>query len=120
MSLSLHEINRLKQLLKIENHIKELSEALKKFRAQKAMITDQILMDMSNKKITRINLPGGAKLETKVQKKRASLNKKFIEGRLGEYCRANDLDYDELHNYVYSKDHRPFIEEVTKLKKTKK
>ena len=120
MSLSNHEINRLKQLLKIEEHIKELSEALKKFRTQKAIITDQILMDMDKRNIKRINLPGGAKLETKIQKKRVSLNKKFIEGRLNDYCTNNQLNYEDLHNYVYSKEHRPFVEEVTKLKKTKK
>ena len=118
MSVPEQTKNAIKEMIKIDKAIDELSTALKKYKKRKDDLQAIIEKDMRTFEIKQINLPGGEKLQTYTRKSRASCSKDWISNRLQTYCNERSLNYDEIFDYIYNPKHRPQVEKQS-IKKVK-
>ena len=104
---------------KLDKDIGMYSKAIKKLRERKDNVYGEIFKSMQKLNMPTIKIDAeGSTISTCIKKKREGLNKKFIQGRLQTYCRDNRLDFSELNDYIYNKDHRRVTEQLG-LKKSK-
>ena len=116
------DINRFRSVVKeyivLENKIEEITKNAKILKERKNMLYEIISSFMKDNDIKQVNLPNNQKFQTCTKKKRAGLNKKWIETRLSTYCEEHELDFDDLYDFIYNNDYRPATE-IDAIKKVK-
>lgn len=117
MSLPEEVQNAIKSLVKVDASIKELENALKKYKEKKQELQKIIEGHMRHSNVKTIKLKN-SKLQTYTRKTRPGVTKKWISERLKTYCEEKQINYDEIFDFIYNPIYRPQIEKQS-FKKTK-
>jgi hypothetical protein len=118
MSLNEETINNIKEMLSIEQKIKDLNEALKKYRSKKSRLEKAVKNHMIVTNLQKVKLPNGIILSTYTTKRRQGCSKKWVKDRLELYCHQRNYNYNDLNDFIYNPEYRT-VKEVTCLRKIK-
>jgi len=122
MSISVEQLKQsIKEYNAIDRKIKQYKEAVKELNNRKKALKEVVDTFMMEKDIAEINVKSENMVIKKVVKNKPiqGTNKKFIEQRLGEYCRMRGYDQEELIQWIYSPEFREhqMVENITMTKK---
>ena len=110
-------IQNLKEYLSLDKKIKDFKGALKRLENRKKELYGKVHQKMILKKVETLKLPNGAKLKNYVKKTKEGLTKVYIQNRLKMYCNQNQLDFDEVNDFLYNNKYRK-VTETPAIRKT--
>ena len=110
-------VQHLKEYLSLEKKIKDFKGALKRLEVRKKELYEKVHQKMIIKKVETLKLPGGAKLKNYVKKTKEGLTKTYVQNRLKMYCMENNLNFDEVNDFLYNNKYRK-VTETPAIRKT--
>jgi hypothetical protein len=110
-------VQNLKEYLSLEKKIVDFKGALKRLETRKKELYNKVHQKMIIKKVETLKLPNGAKLKNYVRKSKEGLTKAYVQNRLKMYCDQNQLNFDEVNDFLYNNKYRK-VTEVPAIKKT--
>jgi hypothetical protein len=110
-------VQNLKEYLSLEKKIVDFKSALKRLETRKKELYNKVHQKMIIKKVETLKLPNGAKLKNYVRKSKEGLTKAYVQNRLKMYCDQNQLNFDEVNDFLYNNKYRK-VTEVPAIKKT--
>ena len=110
-------IQNLKEYLSLEKKIADFKSALKRLETRKKELYDKVHQKMIVKKVETLKLPNGAKLKNYVKKTKEGLTKSYVQNRLKLYCEENNLNFEEINDYLYNNKYRK-VTEIPAIRKT--
>jgi len=110
-------VQNLKEYLSLEKKIIDFKGALKRLETRKKELYNKVHQKMIIKKVETLKLPGGAKLKNYVRKSKEGLTKAYVQNRLKMYCDKNQLNFEEVNDFLYNNKYRK-VTEVPAIKKT--
>lgn len=110
-------VQNLKEYLSLEKKIKDFKGALKRLENRKKELYGKVHQKMILKKVETLKLPNGAKLKNYVKKTKEGLTKAYVQNRLKMYCDQNQLNFDEVNDFLYNNKYRK-VTETPAIRKT--
>jgi len=110
-------VQNLKEYLSLEKKIKDFKSALKRLETRKKELYGKVHQKMIIKKVETLKLPDGAKLKNYVKKTKEGLTKSYVQNRLKIYCDQNNLNFDEVNDFLYNNKYRK-VTETPAIRKT--
>jgi len=110
-------VQNLKEYLSLDKKIKDFKGALKRLETRKKELYGKVHQKMIMKKVETLKLPNGAKLKNYVKKTKEGLTKSYVQNRLKIYCDQNQLNFDEVNDFLYNNKYRK-VTETPAIRKT--
>ena len=110
-------VQNLKEYLSLKKKIKDFKSALKRLETRKKELYGKVHQKMIIKKVETLKLPDGAKLKNYVKKTKEGLTKSYVQNRLKIYCDQNNLNFDEVNDFLYNNKYRK-VTETPAIRKT--
>jgi len=110
-------VQNLKEYLSLEKKIKDFKGALKRLETRKKELYGKVHQKMIIKKVETLKLPNGAKLKNYVKKTKEGLTKGYVQNRLKMYCDQNQLNFEEINDFLYNNKYRK-VTETPAIRKT--